>query len=519
MFRDDWSTAERHNERKEREVTLRRQSLKHSWPTLVLIPTLIAVMHAAAFSLLIELFLSESFGLSGGNPAPWAGAIAVIFLASFWCNRIIARLPLGLYASQALTLVCWLAAWLAWIMLEPAWRDTTIWSDPGQLVQSEAYLLVPMLISMAVWWVGLSYASGIASVSAEDIRSSVQRDWLVLVGSILLATLVGGGAGGDALSQARIAVPLLLIVSLALVAGAEVESTRRVAVRRGAQPPSWSRWARLVSGLSLGVMLLTVLVLAALSPGALDAIVGGIAFTLRMLGTVVGYILLAVVWTIFQVVILITRAINAIFGDVFAPIEQPDMPMQGMMGMEMIAPEEGETQVWEYAVLLRWVALIIAIAILAFVLFRITRRPPAEDDDSGLDEQRDSVFSADLAKQQLRDLFRRRQRDRRPQRLNLDQPPGTVRETMLYLDVLATRQGVGRMPEETSGDFAARLRAVWPGVSAPLIDLPRRYERIRYGEQPDQSGSPDHEATIRAWSDIWRRRKDVDTTPPPEPDG
>jgi hypothetical protein len=517
MFRDDWSTTERQSERREREATLRRQSLKQSWPTLVMIPILIGILHTCAWSLLMELFLHESFGLSGGNPAPWPGAIAVIFVASFWCNRFIARLPLGTYASQAVTLGCWVVAWLAWIALEPAYRDTTAWSHPGQFVQSEAYLIMPLLISMVVWWVGLLYASGIASISAEDIRTTVQRDWLVLVASILLAALVDGSSGDDALAMARIAVPLQIITSLALVAGAEVESTRRMAQRRGALAPGWGRWARLVGGLALGVLLLTLVVLAVLSPGALNAVVSGIAFTAKLVGTVIGYILLAVVWAIFQVIILITNGLEAIFGDLFGPVPQPNPPTQPPMDMEQFRTDNGEVRTWEYAVLLRWVALAIVIAVAAVLLFRFTRRSASEEDGEGIDEQRDSVFSADLARQQLRDLFRRRHRGRKPPRLDLARPPGSVREAMVYLETLAVRQGVGRNPEETSGDFAARLRAVWPGSSPPLVDFPRRYDRVRYGEEPDEAGSADHEAALRDWQGIWRLREEAPPLPPAAP--
>ena len=127
------------------------------------------------------------------------------------------------------------------------------------------------------------------------------------------------------------------------------------------------------------------------------------------------------------------------------------------------------------------------------------------------------MFSADLARKQLRDLFRRRQREQRLPRLDLDRPPKTVREAMVYLETLAVRQGVARHDTENSGDFTARLRAVWPGVGAPLVDFPHRYERVRYGETADDPGSPDAEAARQDWARVWEVRKNA--PPPPEPDG
>lgn len=514
MARDDASDSR--TAARERELALRRQSIRKSWPTVIMIPVLVGVLHACAFSLLIELFLGEAFGLSGGHPAPWAGGIAFVFAVSFWVNRALGRLERGPVVTQILTFGCWLATYLAWILLEPVYRDTEVWSDPGAFVQSEAFLIPPLLISMIVWWVGLTYASDIANISAEEIRMAVQRDWLVLFGSILLAVMIGGAAGDAALSAARIAVPLLIIVSLALVAGAELESTRRLAIRRGGQPPGWGRWARLVGGLAAGVLVLTLLVLAVLSPEALGAIVGAITTIARGIGWVAAYVLLAIVWTLFQVAIYATRFIEWLFGDIFGPIEQPEMPIQAPAVMEPITREDGQAVQWEYAILLRWIALIVAVLIVAIIVFRITRRASSPDDEGGVDEQRDSVFSTDLAKQQLRDLFRRRQREGKPPRLDLDRPPQSVRETMVYLETLARRQGAPRQDAETPDDFAARLRALWAGVGPALVDFPRRYEHIRYGEREDAPGTPDHDRSLADWTQIWNARKHIE---PPKDDG
>lgn len=515
MFRDDGASTERYAERRRREANLRRQSLKQSWPTLILLPALIGTLHACAWSLAITMFLHESFGLSGGHHAPWPGAIAVLFVVSFWVNRVIARLARGTWTSQGITFVCWFLTWNAWMWLEPSYRESHIWEHPGDFVRSSAYLIIPLLVSMVVWWVGLSYASEIASTSAEDIRIVVQRDWLILVASILLAAVVDSRAADAALHAARIVVPLMLITSVALVAGAEVESTRRVASRRGALAPGWGKWARLVGGFSLAIVLLSVFVLAILSPDALNALVGGITWVAKLIGSVVGYIILAIVWVIFQIVVLLTELYNAIFGGMFGPVEQPQMQMQAPGVLEPLIQQEGEPPVWEYAILLRWVVIGVVVLVAAFLFFRFTRRPSATETDDSVDEQRDSVFSADLARKQLRDLFRRRQREARLPKLDLNSTPRGVREAMVYLLTLADRQGAGRRPAETPEDFVSRLRAIWPGVGAPLVDFPQRYERVRYGEIADDPGTPDHELAVRDWQLVWQARRDI---APPEGD-
>ena len=68
-----YSDANRNS--RDRDRALRRQSLRQSWPTMLMIPALVGVLHACAFAVLIKLFLGPTFGLSGGHPAPWPGAI------------------------------------------------------------------------------------------------------------------------------------------------------------------------------------------------------------------------------------------------------------------------------------------------------------------------------------------------------------------------------------------------------------------------------------------------------------
>lgn len=487
-----------------RDRALRHQSIRQTWPTLILIPGLVAILHSCAYSVLIQLFLGPTFGLSAGHPAPWPGAIGVIFMLSFWTNRFIGRWERSGVIGQIATFLAWAVAWLGWIAIDPAYNETTFWSHPGRLVHEDAWLIPPLLISLITWWIGLLYAATIASISAEELRTTVQRDWMVLFGSIILGAIIGGDAASAGINAARIAVPLQLLVSVALIAGAETEVTRRMAIRRGGTAPGWGRWLRLVSTIGAAIIVLTVVVLALLSPGALDAIMGAILTVLRWVGFVLQYVLYAIVWTLFTILGAIARLFNYLFGDMFGPVEPPVMPVAPQMeGIDQMQ-EQGEVGAWEYAHLLRWGLLGAVILTVVVVLFRLTRRAESNEDDGIVDEQRESVFSTDLARQQLRDLFRRRQKGAPPPRLDLDRPPANLREAMVYLEVLARRQGEGRRPDETPEDFAARLRAHWAGVSAPLVQFPGQYDRVRYGEE---SRPGDDDIAAATWSQIWKARK------------
>ncbi len=489
------------------------RSWRTAWPTLFLIPGLIAALHAAAWSLPLALLLGETFGLSDGRPEPWPGAIALLWLAAYWSATVIGQSTLGERRAQLLTIATWAAAVIAWFGLEPIYRESGIWRDPGSLVEGNAYLVPPILLSLAVWWQGMRYAVDLPVMSAEELRGVTQRDWITLGGSLVCAVVIGGEMGDHALSVARFAVPLTVILSLALVAAAEVEATRKLAVRRGGQAPGWERWARLSGGLGVGVVMVTLVVLALLTPGALNAAVAGIVSIVKLLGIVLVYILYALFYALYEIVRAVTSLIQYLFGDVLGPIALPETTFAPPAPLQDQFPERPPQEEWEYAILLRWAVLAIALVLIGILLFRFGRRRRQLLEAGALEATRDSVFSAGLAKQQLRDLFRRRHRVERPAALDLDSQPANVREAMRYLQTLAGRQDAGRRDAETPDDFVRRLRGTWIGLGAPLNDLAARYERIRYGEQADTVESPDHRPAIEDWNQIWRARKDV--VPPP----
>lgn len=494
-----------------------RRAVAYGWPNLLLLPALMGALHATTYSLLVALFLGEAFGFSGGRPAPWPGAIMGIWLASFWTTRALDRWVPDGRIGQAISSAAWAATLVAWFVAEPVYREARIWSDPGSLVQGNAYLVPPLLISVVLWWQGIRYATDQSNLTAEETRGTVQRSWLVMGGSILLAILVVEGNAADALDDARIAVPLLLIVSLALVAAAELETTRRIAIRRGGQPPGWERWGRLASGLSVIVLVITAIVLTLLGPDVLNAVIAFIYATVRLIGIAVGYTIYAVIFAIYQLILGLVWGLEQLFGDLFGPISLPQSPpMQLPTQTEQMFPEQQTTERWEYAILLRWVVLGLGIAVIAFLLFRIGRRFGSAAGEGVVEEERDNVFSGDLARRQLRDLLRRGQRDDRITPLDLDGNPASVREVMRYLETLAGRQGVGRRQAETSTDFLERLRAAWSGVAPSLLDFNGRYQRIRYGEYPDTPEGPEYRPSLRDWTEVWRRRKVVETEAPLE---
>jgi hypothetical protein len=479
-----------------------------SWPIGVFFPILLAILMVSAIAPFMYLFLGERFGLTGGRPAPWPWGFAFVGLIGFWGTRLVQRLHVSSRVYPVLQVALWLLSLILWFAVQPNYDVRDVMTDPVSLVKGNGYFLTPIFISMFAWWQGSRYAADSGRFAPEEIRGLVQRCWLILTLSIIFAAMIGGEAGHSAINAAKLAVPLCMLASIALVAGTEVEATRQLARRRGAHVPSWKRWYRLVGGFAVAIIVVSLIVTVLLGPGAMRALLDAIIFGFRSIAWLLGYVLYALVYVLYIVIRAVAALLELIFGSMFGPIKTPEMKTIAPVGPPQ-AIEQSQPDTWEYAVLLRWIAIGIALLIVGIIVFRFSRRKVETEGDGIVEEERDSVFNADLAKKQLRDFFRRRHGPAAPERLDFDRPPATVREAMIYLEVLANREGVARRSDETPADFAMRLRGIWQGTAGAVADLIGAYQRVRYGESDDPPNGQQSVVTASAWSQIWRRRKAV----------
>jgi hypothetical protein len=484
------------------------RTLRKGWPTTIALPALIALLGAAALSPLVEMFLGPWFGLSGGRDAPLPWALAGIGLLAFWTAEAVGRLRV----SQAISTLVLIAAGLVvigtWWALEPAYDLGPVLRDPVSLVNDNAHFIPLLMLGVGTWYQGLRYNFDRSLFMPEEIRGNVQRSWALLAVGIVLAALIDGEMGDAGIRAASLAVPVAMATSAGAVAASETASTRFLASRRGATAPGWDRWVRLFGGIVVASLLVTGIAALVLGPGVLAAIVDGLSAAFAALGTVLYWIMFAVVYLLYGIYRAVAWIVNAIFGDIFPEVQPPEMEGQFAQQQpmeEMPLPEESENP---YATLLRWIALGIALLIAAFIIYRLTRAPRAGEGEGDPDEERQSIFSASLARKQLRDLFRRAPKPARPRHLDLDAEPASVRETMLYLQVLAARQDAPRAAAETVADFTSRLAGEWQGLAAPLEVLRERYERARYGETEE-----DRQDAVAAWRQVWSARKGFQAGP------
>ncbi|HEU5422378.1 MAG TPA: DUF4129 domain-containing protein, partial [Nitrolancea sp.] len=134
--------------------------------------------------------------------------------------------------------------------------------------------------------------------------------------------------------------------------------------------------------------------------------------------------------------------------------------------------------------------VVIVVAVIFWLALRTLRRLRKPDDELSVDEVHESVWSADLALAQLRDLLSglrpRRAGHAQAARFDLAGEPADVREAYRRVVVLGAREGNERQPGETALDYSARLERVWADLGEPLGDLTGRYLRARYAEESDQ---------------------------------
>jgi hypothetical protein len=486
-----------------------------NWPALFLLPLLVAIVQSTAILPLYHLIFGQSFGITNGRDAPWIGGIAIVGLAGFYATIMLARFVTNDIAAQLIAFCLWLTTTLGWLATDSDYDVSGLIGDPWSLVSEHGYFVGFLFLTMGCWWQGIRYASDENLVNADEIRAMIQRCWGLLLGGIFFAAIIDNESADKAVAAARFAVPIAAIASLALIAAAETESTRQIARSRGAKGPQWDRWLRIVGSVTGVAAIVSVIIIVLLGPEALSAAIHGIAVVGRLVAIGLGYVLFAIFYLLYQVIRAVYYLLQMIFGDFdMEPMDVPQPPA-GMSGLEPMPPGE-EQEPWEQAELLRWIGLGIAIIIVALIIFRIKRRASRVVDAAVNDEERDSVFSSGLLKDQLKGLFRRRNRAEGIRTLDLTSEPGSIRETFLFLHVLATRQLVARREAETPDDFARRLRVAWPGTADSLRDLTNGYQRVRYGDIDDDPSNPDLPAARRAWHAIWERRKDWE--PPGEDD-
>jgi uncharacterized membrane protein len=464
------------------------------FPSLVelLLPLLVAAVETAAIAPLVALidsFLDDQDQFT----AVFVPAMAAIGLIGFFSTRWMARAGIGLRLAKGLTIFGWLAVTLVWIESQHI----------GGLTNQDALpqLILIGVLSLLAWWRGLGYGSDPEPFLPERLTRVVQGSWAMLAAGLFLAAVINGFDTQPALDAARLAVPVAAICGLVLLALGQVEQTRRSALRRGGRAPERKSWLLFAVGFAVVLVLLASLGSAVLGGDAGNGLLTVLGFVFGLVLTLFSYLVLALALVfyvlLYPVIWLLNKAINK--------QEDQKTPPQQIAdgGLREIIQSNGDSMPDWVRITLIVVAIIIVVAIVVLILFTALRRfRPATVSDDG-EEERESLWSRDLAAAQLRNLFRRNRHGAGVERIDLRATPPTVRDAYRALQALAARDGVPRKPFETPAEFARRLSRVWPAEAQEIADLTSRYERVRYAGGIDEADRADAQ---QSWGSIWEKR-------------
>lgn len=356
-----------------------------------------------------------------------------------------------------------------------------------------------------------------ASIEFDDLEDAFRRGLLGLLGLVLMARLALPNQYG--LVQAAAAPYALAFFFMALtgLAVARLSAERR---RRAGEPsaPLARGWLLVLVGV---VTALLVLSLTASSVVSLDLLAGIVAAVLRPIAIVLVTAMLvialpfayAAAWLIERIrEALAARAGEGGTGMPFAEF----LRQLGERRRDPIVPSD------EAILAVEWVLLAVAVVGIGLALAAALRWWRAREEEEGVEEERESVWSWQAAASSLREWLARLFGLQRAEAAvaTVSPPPVTVpdgpptlaniRAIYRELLALAAARGRARPPAATPGEHLPALQAALD-PDDDLAALTAEYARARYGAAP-----PDETALSAAREGLARVR--AATIPPTQED-
>jgi hypothetical protein len=467
--------------------------LRFRSPSKTLLPVLVLIEEVASIAPLLALMAS---GLDADNKvgSPFIPAMVVIALAGFWLVRRLSSGVAGDGAFQAGVLVVGLAI----AVLAP------IVSGLGALWNAQVLGIAILASGQAVlaWWRGIFYASHPESFAAEELAGIVQRSWLVLAGSLILIPILDGIDSDSAIDTAGIAVPIAALAALVILAIGQMERASKRSKEVGGNAPDRRRWLTFAGIFAVVTVLIAMVVSAAIGDDTSRTILTPFRLALDGVTFVLTWVLFGV-----AVVFLVLFYPLGWLIERFRP-EPPEQQQQNSEGFgeqvnRLREGNGGDGFPHWLQLTAEIVAVIVIVAIVAYIITRTLKKQRAAEDDGEIDEEHESLWSRDLALNQLKGLFRRGGHEETVETLDLRRTPESVREAYRSLLALAQRDGVPRRDDETPAEFSARLRRVWPALATDVAGLTREYELAKYGDVTEIAAD---DRAKRHWATIWASR-------------
>ena len=472
------------------------RTLRSNWLDIVL-SLLVAIAEAAMVAPWLHLISGAIHHGASNVPSPVV--LALVGAILYWCTRYFLEGGWDISAARAMSLVSWLVLMILWFGISSGHLLSAPWYFVDRLVRIDTSLLFLLVVGGVAWWRAISLGSNPASFTPDFARRLIWRSVFVAGAALVLALLAGGVVGTSVSDSAVLAFPLLLLASL-LAAGAAQAKAARAAIRSGADPARVGLGT--ASGLSLGMILVAVGVAGLAGrhfwsqvAQPLHVVQSGFETLLYGVVVAVAYVIFGILWPIFWL-------LHKLVGK--TPPQPPQPQAQANNAQQAVQDAHNSLP----AFITTAIEIALVVAVVAFVLWLVLRslkRFRASQEESGVDEIHESVWSTDLALQQLRSFLdglglHRGQRAQRP--FDIDAEPVDVRDAYRHLLVLGDREGQPRQANESANDYLTRLRVAWATSGEPLDDLTLRYLAARYAEQ---SSDEDLVHARRDWRQLRER--------------
>jgi len=393
----------------------------------------------------------------------------------------LALLLIGLYVvfpPQNVGLFSWLFG---------LFRQMVYWGDalPGPLIL--------VIAGALLWWRGMATPS----MGHDALVRAFLTGTAVIVLLLLLNHLIG-----DLLPARELVVSILTFTVSALLTLALVGASD--AIQQGGAEAGISlqvsRYWLLAVVVVIAVILVGAWLISALiAPDALRQLIALVRPLWTLLGQLLYYILLPFIYLLFLLLEPLLRLFEGLGQEQEPePVVTPE-PQEGLEEIERVVREMPP----QLDAILR---IVLAVAIVAFVVWLITlalrRRQPKRHAE--VLESRESVFSWDLLKDQVRSLFRRARPAPAPPFFiplgNGDDPRLAIRAAYQRLLALAIERGLPRLRAQTPTAYYDQLSERWPEQREALRVITENYVIARYRPEPPSLAQA--EATAQAVEQI-----------------
>lgn len=394
-------------------------------------------------------------------------------------------------AGLGLGLMFLLLWWLFYRPAYPLWdlRWIRVWGQAiffwvGEL--PPAYIVLPAIAYL--WLRGIRDGGRI--LRYDDIRSAFVLGCIGLVVLMLLARLekqaLPAETGGVIFLFFAAAMIALALASL---------KTARVTANIEGMPdrPGLNRyWVRTVFGLITGLLGLGLL-LSALFSAELAAQLLDWAWVLLSQGLI--FLIKVVSLILYPVLLLLSYLMRLIMESLPGRFEEAATPEPDLSAWLQPGGPRGDPLIdlGQLPDGLRWVGLAIVILGLGAVFALVLQRLSTEDDE-GIEEKREFIFSNELLLAQLLRLWSNWLRQSPGETGRVANPflslageigpRQAIREVYQAMLAATRAQGQSRSPHQTPGEYEGALRQRWPEQQEALEVITSRYVQARYDAQP-----------------------------------